>query len=46
MKKKGALEIEKVVGLIIVIAVLILLIVFIKMRFDVIKDAILGLKVR
>ena len=46
MIKKGALEMEKIVALIIIITVMILLIIFIKMRFDVIKEAIMGLKVR
>jgi len=44
--KKGAIEFEKIVGMILILMVLILLIVFIKTKFDVIKEAILGLKVR
>ncbi len=44
--KKGALEMEKLVAIIIIVILLVLLLAFAKTRFDAIKDAILGLKVR
>ena len=44
--KRGALEFEKLVAIIIIIIVLVLLLAFAKTKFDAIKDAILGLKVK
>jgi len=44
--RKGALEIEKVVAIILILALLIILIVFAKTKFDVIRDAINGLKLK
>ena len=44
--KKGSLEIEKLVAIIIIVIVLVLLWEFAKTKFDTIKDVILGLKVK
>lgn len=42
--KKGGLELEKIVAIIIILAVLFMLIVILKGKFDFIKEMIFGMK--
>lgn len=46
MIKRGALEFEKIVSIILIVLVIIILIVFAKTRFDAIKEFILGIKLK